>query len=521
MFSGPRGCGKTTAARILAKAVNCLDLTGDGEPCCVCQSCRAIVAGDHMDVMEIDGASNRGIDQIRELKSHVGLSSFMGGVKAYILDEVHMLTAEAFNALLKTLEEPPPSVMFIFATTEPHKVPVTIRSRCLHIPFHRIPTDKMATHLAWIMESEGCAAEEQAIWEISRGADGALRDALSMAEQAIALGSGSLTSDAVRSMFGGGSRAEMELWISSLRSDPAAASGMLKELLGAGVSPERFLDALYPIFRDLWAYSLWGERSFAGMSLSGEEMDFLRAEAIHWSSDRLRAACSACAALFPKARWGLGAEVFSGMLLFDLMAASDAARPAAPAVPAALHGRAKPVAAQVMPVEPPKRAPAKQRPLEEERAADAPQMDIPEAFTPLWEGDLALCAALIDVRISRAGDGLSFDYSEAAPFAKAMLESPRAQAMVARALGCVPEAPERTPLIPMPQARDSGRAGGEAPPHRQGLSMSTIEEISARLGADLLMSKQLNLEDEAGDIGDIDEGAGSNEASDITESQEG
>ncbi|MDR3353933.1 MAG: DNA polymerase III subunit gamma/tau, partial [Synergistaceae bacterium] len=131
MFSGPRGCGKTTAARILAKAVNCKNLSGDGEPCCECESCLAIAAGDHLDVMEIDAASNRGIDQIRELKAHVGLAPFTGGVKLYILDEVHMLTMEAFNALLKTLEEPPRSVMFVFATTEPNKVPVTIRSRCL------------------------------------------------------------------------------------------------------------------------------------------------------------------------------------------------------------------------------------------------------------------------------------------------------------------------------------------------------------------------------------------------------
>ncbi len=155
LFSGPRGCGKTTAARLLAKIVNCENPTPAGEPCCVCRSCIAVVGGDHMDVMEIDGASNRGIDQIRELKSHVGLASFMGRSKVYILDEVHMLTMEAFNALLKTLEEPPSSVLFIFATTEPHKVPVTIRSRCQHIPFHRIGAEDMVAHLKHIAVLEG------------------------------------------------------------------------------------------------------------------------------------------------------------------------------------------------------------------------------------------------------------------------------------------------------------------------------------------------------------------------------
>ena len=147
--------------------------------------------------MEIDGASNRGIDQIRELKSHVGLAPFMGGSKVYILDEVHMLTTEAFNALLKTLEEPPPFAVFIFATTEPNKVPATIRSRCQHIPFHRITTEGIAARLRDVASMEGFEAEEPALWEVARNADGALRDALSLAEQAMALGNGKLSAEAV------------------------------------------------------------------------------------------------------------------------------------------------------------------------------------------------------------------------------------------------------------------------------------------------------------------------------------
>ncbi|MDR3281032.1 MAG: DNA polymerase III subunit gamma/tau, partial [Synergistaceae bacterium] len=322
LFSGPRGCGKTTAARLLAKVVNCQAPTPEGEPCCVCDSCRAVASGEHMDVMEIDGASNRGIDQIRELKSHVGLASFMGGMKVYILDEVHMLTMEAFNALLKTLEEPPSSVMFIFATTEPHKVPVTIRSRCQHIPFHRISTERIVSRLCDIARAEAIAAEDSALWEIARNADGALRDAISLFEQAVALGHGGLGMDSVRALFGGGARAEMERWIVEVREHPDDASASLKSALDLGVSPERFLDGLFPLLRDMWAFSLWGEKSFAGASLSEEEKDFIESEAPQWDSSSLRRCAMACASLFPRARFGLKNDVFSGLLLFELLAAT-------------------------------------------------------------------------------------------------------------------------------------------------------------------------------------------------------
>ncbi len=185
LFSGPRGCGKTTAARLLAKIVNCENPTPEGEPCCQCRSCIAVVGGNHMDVMEIDGASNRGIDQIRELKSHVGLAPFMGRSKVYILDEVHMLTMEAFNALLKTLEEPPSSVLFIFATTEPHKVPVTILSRCQRFDLMRVPVETLKSHFAKIAEMENVKLSDAANELIARARDGSVRDGLSLLDQAI------------------------------------------------------------------------------------------------------------------------------------------------------------------------------------------------------------------------------------------------------------------------------------------------------------------------------------------------
>jgi DNA polymerase-3 subunit gamma/tau len=493
MFSGPRGCGKTTAARILAKAVNCKKLSADGEPCCECESCRAITAGDHLDVMEIDAASNRGIDQIRELKSHVGLASFTGGVKLYILDEVHMLTMEAFNALLKTLEEPPRSVMFVFATTEPHKVPVTIRSRCLHIPFHRISTEDMAAHLTNIASMEGFEAEESALWEISRNADGALRDAISMTEQALAMGSGKVSSGAVRAMLGGGSRAEMERLVSSLRDNPASSPVILREILGRGVSPERFLSALYPVFRDMWVYSLWGERAAEGITTSPDELDYLRSEVPKWDSSKLERACSACAALFQRARWGLGLEVFSGLLLFDLLSAAGtaslssqgAARPVAvtpeTAKPAAGAGLSGTILVQ-SPVE------------EEEEKREEPPDDVvlPELISRLLDENLTLCAALIDVRINSSGGAVAFDCSEAYPLARAIIDSKSSGAVIAQALGLSPADCQSGSGWTIP---DTGTS--DPPERRESTSSpSMLEEISTLMNADLLVLKSVLRADE-------------------------
>jgi DNA polymerase-3 subunit gamma/tau len=504
LFSGPRGCGKTTAARLLAKAVNCASPSSDGEPCERCESCLAVTSGGHMDVMEIDGASNRGIDQIRELKSHVGLASFMGGMKVYILDEVHMLTAEAFNALLKTLEEPPPSVMFIFATTEPHKVPVTIRSRCQHIPFHRIPSELIVSRLSEIARREGVPAEAPALWEIARSADGALRDAISLLEQAIALGHGRLTSDSVRTLFGGGSRAEMERWVTEIRENPDGASSRLKSTLDLGVSPERFLDGLFPLLRDMWAWGLWGEKSFDGAFLSGEEKDFLRHEAPNWDPGVLRRCAMACAALYPRVRLGLRNDIFSGLLLFEMLGAiePDAAGSPAPDVPAVpVFAASRPQARDLPPVLQARPAAAK-RPEENSESVFAPVLRetkspvqehhtqisaggyLPEPVLFLMKEDLPLAAALINARVHRAGDFFDFDRSETFPAALAALSGPRARAALARAFGFESED------VPVP--REPAQAPAASPQRQAFRPMSSVEAISARIGADILLAKRLD-----------------------------
>ena len=202
LFCGTRGTGKTTIAKIFAKAVNC-EYPKDGSPCGECASCRAITAGNSMNVIEIDAASNNGVDNIREIRDEVAYAPTEGRYKVYIIDEVHMLSIGAFNALLKTLEEPPAYVIFILATTEAHKIPVTILSRCQRYDFHRISIDTISERLQELLEQEQAQAEEKAVRYIAKAADGAMRDALSLLDQCMAFYMGEkLTYDHVLEVLG-------------------------------------------------------------------------------------------------------------------------------------------------------------------------------------------------------------------------------------------------------------------------------------------------------------------------------
>jgi len=201
LFCGSRGTGKTTLARLLAKALNCMEITSDLEPCGQCSSCREIASGNSLDVIEIDGASHRGIEDIRQINENVGYAS-AGNYKIYIIDEVHMLTKEAFNALLKTLEEPPLKVKFFFATTEPHKVLPTILSRCQRFNLNRIPLSSIIAKLRKIADELKVETDDEALRLLAQRAEGGLRDAESLFDQILAFEEGSITADSVSAILG-------------------------------------------------------------------------------------------------------------------------------------------------------------------------------------------------------------------------------------------------------------------------------------------------------------------------------
>lgn len=236
LFTGPRGTGKTSTARLLAKAVNCENADPAQRPDNTCPICGAITSGALLDLIEIDAASNRGIDEIRDLRDKVHFSPSQARYKVYVIDEVHMLTPEAFNALLKTLEEPPPHVIFVLATTEPHKIPDTVLSRCQRFDFRRIPTHKIVTHLAHILAEEGRSAEPAALEMIARSADGGMRDAISLTDQLLSYGSDVITEDQVRAVRGAISGQAISQLVDFLTVGEAAAGlRLINQLAEEGI----------------------------------------------------------------------------------------------------------------------------------------------------------------------------------------------------------------------------------------------------------------------------------------------
>ncbi len=249
LLTGVRGVGKTSTARLIAKALNCIGPDGQGgptiTPCNVCEPCRAISEGRHIDVIEMDAASHTGIDDIREIIDAVRYASVSARYKIYIIDEVHMLSKSAFNALLKTLEEPPEHVKFLFATTEVNKVPVTVLSRCQRFDLRRIPAEKLAAHFGEVAKSEGVDVEPEAVGMIAKAAEGSARDGLSILDQAIAHGAGTVTAEQVRDMLGLADRGRIRRLLQILLAgDSPAALAELDEAHELGIDPSQLLRGL-------------------------------------------------------------------------------------------------------------------------------------------------------------------------------------------------------------------------------------------------------------------------------------
>jgi len=251
LFSGPRGTGKTSAAKILAKAVNC-EHGPSPEPCNQCSQCERITSGSVMDVIEIDAASNRGVEEIRDIRDKVKYSPTEVRRKVYIIDEVHMLTTEAFNALLKTLEEPPGHVMFVLATTEPHKLPPTIISRCQRFDFRRVSLEEQAGRLREICTEEQITAEEAALQYIARLSDGGMRDALSLLDQISSFTGGQVSLEqAIEATGGLPSEQFARLAVAIREHDASKVLLEIDEMMKAGKSADKCLEQLMHYFRDL------------------------------------------------------------------------------------------------------------------------------------------------------------------------------------------------------------------------------------------------------------------------------
>ncbi len=283
LFAGPRGTGKTTTARLLAKAVNCLG-EGDNKPCGECRICRAVEENRLIDMIEIDGASNRGIDEIRDLREKVGFRPGEARVKFYIIDEVHMLTDPAFNALLKTLEEPPPHVIFVLATTEPHKIPPTIVSRCQRFDFRRIPLSDMIPWLMHIVDKETLNIEPAALEYIAQQGGGSLRDAISLLDQLTAYSTDTITLTEVQAMLGAvASQSVVGLVNCLIQGEVSEGLELINRSFGDGSEPRQFTRDIVEHLRGLLLLKMGDGAALLRASVTDEDLKCMQGQAARLS----------------------------------------------------------------------------------------------------------------------------------------------------------------------------------------------------------------------------------------------
>lgn len=404
LLCGTRGTGKTTTARILAKAINCRHEDPAARPCCECESCRAIKEGRYIDVIEIDAASNNSVEDIRDLREGVNYAPVMGQSKVYIIDEVHMLSAAASNALLKTLEEPPENVYFILATTDPHKLLATILSRCIRLDFRRVSEDALADNMRNICNTLGVKADDAALYLIAANADGSVRDSLSLLDQCISAADGELGREDVVGILGMAGEAMMiNITECVLEGDIAKALIMLDAAIKQGVDVKLFMKEWLAHFRNLlMAKFISDAENMLNMSL--ENAAKVKEQAGRVSAELLNLAITELTKTISESRWSAQPRVILEMCLVRIgMGPQEKQQPAASPIEAAHRAPQKaPQAQQPSPVVQATVRTPSPAPSVPQQAAQAPQPAAGGAF------DLQAAAAPEEL------PGLYIDVSDAA-----------------------------------------------------------------------------------------------------------